>query len=466
MLKVSTIVAATLLAVACSRKEPAVENKPAASAPVEAAQAPEVAPQDHHGIPWYEDAPEAALAAAEQRGLPVLVDLWAPWCHTCLSMKAYVLTDANLPGVKEQFVFLAVNTEKASNAAFLQKIPVEVWPTFYVLDPRGPEIRGRWLGAASPAQFMRFLADGKHALDAQRQGGLPASDPLALLARGDTLASEKKYTEAAAAYAEALSKAPADWPRRPDTLVAQASALHRAKDFAACAELALASMEQTGTAVSASDFAYYGATCADGLDGKDRRQKQLRQVTEKRLAPFCETERGELTPDDRGDACSTLAGLRTSLGDHAGAKKATERALTIYEQASAGVPDEVALTYDWARAYALLSLGRGGEAEAFLAAREHALPDNYNPPHYLARLYKEEKRWAEGLAAIERALARAYGPRKAGFLGLKADLLLGAGKKDEARAVVEAQLAAYAALPEGQKQPAREKAVAERLNAW
>jgi hypothetical protein len=130
------------------------------------------------------------------------------------------------------------------------------------------------------------------------------------------------------------------------------------------------------------------------------------------------------------------------------------------------VPDDVALTYDWNRADTLLYLGRGDEALALMIAREKALPDSYLPPHYQARLYKEMKKWDEGLAAIDRALAKAYGPRKAGMLTLKADLLVGAGKKDEAKKVVEEQLAAYKALPEGQKQPAREEAIAQRLAEW
>jgi thiol-disulfide isomerase/thioredoxin len=457
---------------ACAKKEAAPTPPPAtpplaSDAAVPApAPAATVAPEVRHGIPWFEDAPEAALAEARAKKRPVLVDLWAPWCHTCLSMQEYILTDEKLPGAKDQFVFLAVNTEKAENAKFLETVPVEVWPTFYVLDADGPAIRGRWLGSGSPQQFSQFLADGRRAQDMAHTGDLPPGDPLVMLLAGDALAAQKKFAEAAAKYGEVLQAAPKDWPRRPDALVARASALLKAKDAGACADLALASMDETGNAVSAADFAYYGVACADELDAKDARKQKAYTVAEKRLAALCLQDGAQLTPDDRADACANLREAREALGDKAGAKKAAEKQLAVLEAGSQGTPNEVALTYDWNRADTLYFLGRGDEALGLVIDREKALPDSYLPPHYQARLYQKMKKWDLGLAAIDRALAKAYGPRKAGMLSLKADLLLGAGKKDEAKKVVEEQLAAFQALPPGQKQPAREAAIAKQLAEW
>lgn len=64
---------------------------------------------------WFEDDAEGALRAARERNKLVFVDLWAPWCHTCLSMRSYVLTQERIPAL-EHFVLFAVDTEKEQNA--------------------------------------------------------------------------------------------------------------------------------------------------------------------------------------------------------------------------------------------------------------------------------------------------------------------------------------------------------------
>ena len=44
------------------------------------------------GIRFLSDDFPGALARARASGKPLFVDAWAPWCHSCVSMKSYVIS--------------------------------------------------------------------------------------------------------------------------------------------------------------------------------------------------------------------------------------------------------------------------------------------------------------------------------------------------------------------------------------
>ena len=416
-----------------------------------------------NGLLWYEDAPDAAFAAARATGRRVVIDLWAPWCHTCLSMQNFVLSAQNLPTVADRVVWLAIDTEREENASLLERLPVSVWPTFYVVDPDGLAIRGRLLGAASPSQFARFVEEGDRSAELARHGAGSDADPLRALARADELAAGGHLAEAARAYGAALAAAPSDWPRRPETLVAQITALYKAKDFPECLSLGTHGAGLTGSSASAIDFAYYALECAAQTQPPTPQVAELRRTLVERLQPLCERGSSELSPDDQADACDKLSAAFSALGDAAAGRRATEARLAVLDRAAAGKPPEIALTYDWARTDALLQLGRAEEALAIATQRERELPENYNPPHYRAKAFKALGRWQEGLDAVERALSLAYGPRRIGLLTLKADLQFGAGRAADGASTLKQQLELYRALPAGQRQPAAEARVEQRL---
>src|SRR6202040_2071716 len=85
---------------------------------------------------FIEDDYPRALAQARAEGKPLFVDAWAPWCHTCLSMRAYVFPDEAMRPLARDFVWLAVDTEKPESAAFLARFAMQVWPTLWVIDPK------------------------------------------------------------------------------------------------------------------------------------------------------------------------------------------------------------------------------------------------------------------------------------------------------------------------------------------
>jgi hypothetical protein len=369
-------------------------------------------------------------------------------------MRREVLNAAAVPELAA-VVPLAIDTERAENDAFLRDFPVGVWPTFYLIDPTTRAVRGRWLGAASPAQLQQWLKDSARA----------DSKAAALLRQAEELSAKKNHVDAATSYRAALAEAPPDWPGRPAALVALSSALLKQRDYDGCLELARTEAQKLPASVSAVDFASVSASCADRAQDPQA-ARAVRLLLEASLVRSCEAAAPGASADDQADACDNLRRVREALGDRAGAERAAEQALGAIKRATSGVSPETELIHDWLRTTNLAYLSRSQEAISLLLERERAVPLSYNPPHYLARLYRDLRQWPEGLAAIERAIAKAYGPRRAGFLGLKAELLQGAGRTDEARRVLEQQLAEYRALPPSQRQPDAEAAVEKRLTSF
>src|SRR5258708_19651481 len=90
------------------------------------------------GLSFVEDDYEGALARARKEHRLLFVDAWAPWCHSCISMKAFVFNDPVLAPLASKFVWASVDTEKPKSESFVRKYPMKNWPTLRVVH-RGTE---------------------------------------------------------------------------------------------------------------------------------------------------------------------------------------------------------------------------------------------------------------------------------------------------------------------------------------
>ena len=151
-------------------------------------------------------------------------------------MRAYVFTDRALERQAGRFVWLSVDTEKAQNAAFLEKYPIEAYPTLLVIDSGSEQAVLRWIGSATVPQLDKLLDDGERAMLSE------GSDADALLATADRLLGADKKTDAAAAYKDAIAKAPAGWHGRDRAVESLLGLLSVPGSFKECVETARADL--------------------------------------------------------------------------------------------------------------------------------------------------------------------------------------------------------------------------------
>jgi hypothetical protein len=127
----------------------------------------------------------------------------------------------------------------------------------------------------------------------------------------------------------------------------------------------------------------------------------------------------------------------SALGEKENADKAAATRLSMLEAAAdkAASPAERA-TYDSHRLEEYLRAQRFDDAEKMLIASENAMPNDFNPPYRLAVLYKKAGKVDEGLAAVDRALAKGYGARRLRLYSAKVDLLIMKKNWDWARKTI------------------------------
>jgi len=106
-------------------------------------------------LPWITDAGDDDFAdIAEGADIPVLVDLWAPWCGPCRMVSPALERIANDFAGRVKLV--KVNVDEAQRVA--QQFDAQGIPTLLLLDHG--QVTARQVGAAPEARLREWLEQG------------------------------------------------------------------------------------------------------------------------------------------------------------------------------------------------------------------------------------------------------------------------------------------------------------------
>jgi thioredoxin 2 len=104
-------------------------------------------------LPWIAEAGDDTFAeVVEQSPLPVLVDMWAPWCGPCRMVTPALERVAR--DLRGRIKLVKINVDTAPTLS--QRFEVQAVPTLMVV--RGGEVVARQAGAA-PADALRKWVD-------------------------------------------------------------------------------------------------------------------------------------------------------------------------------------------------------------------------------------------------------------------------------------------------------------------
>ncbi|WNZ64251.1 thioredoxin family protein [Myxococcus sp. MxC21-1] len=399
---------------------------------------------------------EGALRAGREGRRPVLVEAWAPWCQSCRSMRATVLTSPALDEWADRFVWLAVDTDADTSMAFLQRYPVDTWPTFFVLEPEHGAVLARSLGAVSLPQFMGLLEQSERTFQQGRLG-------TEALVRADALALSGQHGEAAVAYQRALEQlAPKD-ARRAGALVSWSKSLATTGASADCMRVAARELPKLSRVDDRTRLLYVGMGCA--LDTNTEEARAVRGQFAEEANRALGAPETALTPLQRSSLYELACEAREATGDEAGLRDQARTwwaFLQLQATHANGAEERAAL--DSHRVMATALLDQPDAAIPLLERSERELPGDYNPPARLATLYLMAGRKDEALTASKRALALARGVSRGTVLAGHARILMAHGERAHAERLLTEALSEMARTP-GIPQDHLQRKVLERTLA-
>src|SRR4029079_3778804 len=142
--------------------------------------------------------------------------------------------------------------------------------------------------------------------------------------------------------------------------------------------------------------------------------------------------------DERSSYLATLIDARKAANDSIGAHQAAEDWVAFLEKAPRKAKTrEQRASFAPHRRAAYIEVGQPEKAIPMLEQSEKEFPDDYNPSARLEAAYLNINECNKALAANDRAMAKAYGPRKLRIYMTRADIYAGKGDTESAKKTLE-----------------------------
>lgn len=398
------------------------------------------------GPKFVEDDYAKALKQARAEKKLLFVDAWAPWCHSCVAMKEQVFPRPAFAAFQKDVVFASIDTEKTKSAAFLEKFPIDVWPTLLFIDPVKETVVLKWLGSADETQMQALL-------EAARGGPGALRDADDALGAGNAGVAAEKY-KAALDAGEVKAR----------TVLSMLSAMTLARQHEACARTTVEQLPLFTVAQERVAAITWGLGCAIDLpEGKQKGAMLdllVREAT--RALPLT-----GVLPDDTSGLYEVLVAEREAAKDEASTQKlATQWLAFLDAQAAQAATPGARAVFDPHRVSAALASKQAEKMVEPLLQSEKDFPKDYNPPARLAVIYRDLGKFDEGLQAIERALGKCKeGPRKLRLFDTKASLQDKKGDAAGRRKTLEEAVKYAKKLPKSQVSEKRIAALEAQLAA-
>ncbi len=355
------------------------------------------------GLSFVEDDYEGALARARKEHRLLFVDAWAPWCHSCISMKAFVFNDPVLAPLASKFVWASVDTEKPKSESFVRKYPMKNWPTLWVVDGGTEKPVLQWVGSVTAPELAMLLESATQETTPAAAG---AAEAAAAWLRGNHEAAEGKRENAIAEYESALARAPAAWAGRARLVDALSYQLKATKRDAACVTLGLREWPALGPGTPRVDVAVATLGCAESL-AQDAPERPALAALAKEAARVAVDPKEPVLADDRSSLFESLVDYDRANGAAAEGTALARQWRDFLDAEAARAPTPLARSvFDSHRIGAYDAVGEPERAIPMLEQSERDFPDDYNPPARLAKgLLEAKKKPAEAKTALTRAIA-------------------------------------------------------------